>query len=221
MKIIHFEIGGKRHEMATLEDDDQSAICTKLIIENTCYPKIPWNEPPQIIVDLGGHTGEFSVINRIYFPDAEIHCYEPNPQLLECLDYNATRYGFHIHPVAVHPSQGGKGKLIGSEYGPVAYSLYKTARQTDEIIEVNLIPAASVVHKSNILKVDIEGREPEVIAEMDYQRIEVIYVEFHSMEDRIKLEKLLLPTHDLCQALINHRRQGELTYIRRNSIREQ
>src|SRR5690348_12078136 len=41
------------------------------------------------IVDVGANSGMFTIAARQFFPEAGIHCYEPNPYLAETLSFNA------------------------------------------------------------------------------------------------------------------------------------
>ena len=46
----------------------------------------------------------------------------------------------------------------------------------------------------------------------------VIYLEFHSADDRLWIDRLLADTHVLCSARIDHPHRGELAYVARRCL---
>lgn len=225
MKTIKFEVGGKFHSMV-IPDDDLSAVCAEDIINGKPYPFPDFFRTPAVVADLGGHAGEFSAMCRAIWPTSEVHCYEPNPALYPYLSENAAKFGFKVHPQGVGPNKT-KMRLRKSLFGTVAYSFLEREQQTGESIEVLVVSISSVMElHPNVLKLDVEGFEyPLLCYAREYDRpgdpgwglkdVEMLHVEYHTTEDRRRIDDLLIDSHDLWFARIQHKNQGELTYIRR------
>jgi FkbM family methyltransferase len=217
MQVIHFDFNGPR----TLVTNDHflSQQCAKDIIAGGSYPLPTWDYHPKVVVDLGGHAGEFSVMAKLRWPLAEVHCYEPNPEILPYCRENAAKYGFIIHPVAVDVKSR-KAMLHVSHYGTVADSLLERPKQTGHSVEVQTESASRIAIelKPDVLKLDIEGLEVPVLTMFDVSRIGLIYLEFHSAEDRWLIDDFLRPTHDVWHAKIGHAEQGEMMYIKKHTV---
>lgn len=215
MKTVNFEIAGKPYSMV-IPDDYLSEVCARDIIEGKSYPFPDWIKNPRVVVDIGGHAGEFSVLAKIMWPEATVHCYEPNPELISYLHENACRYGFEIHEYAVGCEWDEHAKLRVSGYGTVANSLIDRPNQTGAFINVRTIPASEIgLYKPDVMKVDAEGAEVGILTRLHLSDTELIYVEFHSEDDRFEIERIMKPTHHLFHARIGHKDQGELMYVRR------
>ncbi len=219
MKTINFEFNGP--QSMVIPDDHLSLDCAQNIITGRSYPLPTWERVPKVIVDIGGHAGEFSVIARCRWGKGpRIYCFEPNPELMPYLIANAEQYGFLIKEQAVglgHDVQ----ELRVSGYGSVANSLVERPNQTGETRSVNVIhPRIIAGLYPDILKIDCEGVEVEVLAGMGIglAKIQMIYVEFHRCPDRLAIEQLLGSTHDLWAARIAHREQGELFYAQKSIL---
>jgi len=220
MKTITFEVDDKKHNLFIL-DDYLSMDCAKNIITGKSYPFPEWfgkqHQQPKVVIDIGGHVGEFAAMARINWPKAEIHVFEPNPEVIPVLKLNAEIYDFKIYQMAVS-DKGGTTDLCISGYGSVANSIVDRPNQTGEKVTVNVADAKDLMRlKPNVLKVDAEGVEVQILGRMDLPSIELIYLEFHSEGDRLTIEQMLRPTHSLFHANIGHKDQGELMYVRRKT----
>lgn len=70
------------------------------------YPSMKDN-PPRLILDLGAHIGLATLCFKAEFPDAEIHCYEPDPENFELLRLNTEGlYQVFLHQEAVSSERG-------------------------------------------------------------------------------------------------------------------
>ena len=76
------------------------------------------------------------------------------------------------------------------------------------------------ITKIDVLKVDTEGCEIailEAIAEM-LPHVRVAYLEFHSEDDRKKLDEILGQTHVMVRATIYQLHRGEVTYVAKDAF---
>lgn len=218
MKTINFEINGKPYSLVT-GDDWLSELCASDIITGKSYPFPEWKVDPKVVLDIGGHVGEFSILAKIHWPKAEVHCFEPNPEIMGLLKENAVRYQFLVHECAVS-NFNGPAELKVSGYGAVANSLVSRPNQTCQAMTVEVMDAQLLVGwKPNVLKVDAEQVELTILDRMfpALGKIELIYLEFHTEEDRHIIDAMLRPTHSLFHAHIGHKDQGELMYVRRKT----
>lgn len=218
---LQFEFNGT-HEI-TVPATTLCIGCARDVIEGRSYP-LPVIDQSHVrcVVDLGAHTGEFTVMAALLWSQAQVHAYEPNPEILPFLRHNCQPFSnITIHPQAVNAS-GGLRKLYLSRLGSVAGSLVPGMCPNGEpataSLQVTSVPASEIsALKPDVLKVDIEGLEIEVLAAVreSLPEIERIYVEFHSEQGRKLLDRLLDRTHALTQGRIATAEQGELMYLRR------
>lgn len=220
MKIIDFELAGKKHSLLTL-DDANSQQCAAEILSGNSYPFPDWTPDPKVVLDVGGHVGEFSVAAKCIWPQAEVHCFEPNPKVQGILRENASQYKFHVHETAVSDFNGPVEYRI-SGFGSVANSIVERPNQTGKSVTVECMDAKLFMGwKPDVIKLDCEGVELTIIQRIlpDISVIGLLHVEFHTESIRRQIDDLMMPTHSLFNARIFHREQGELMYVRRDLIK--
>ncbi len=64
---------------------------------------------PETVLDVGGNIGLFALWAGVNFPQATIHVYEPNPELLDSLENNAKQVGATVYSEGM----GGPGRHWG------------------------------------------------------------------------------------------------------------
>src|SRR4051812_25069396 len=79
-------------EMTTISmpQDAGTRIAFKDIFLDDVYGLYRLESSVKTVLDIGAHVGLFSLCARNLFPDATIHAYEPNPDLAEHLQRNAS-----------------------------------------------------------------------------------------------------------------------------------
>jgi hypothetical protein len=79
---------------------------------------------------------------------------------------------------------------------------------------------SSRIADGSLIKIDTEGCEVEILESLSlhYEKLSLIYLEYHSESARRKIDQMLANTHSLLfsQALQLHR--GNVTYIANNAI---
>lgn len=221
MAVIEFEFNGDQRMV--IPDDDLSGCCAKDIIEGRSYPLPTWDCKPGCILDLGAHAGEFTVMARCRWPGARIVAYEPNPEIIPFLVENSRKYDFEVQAMAVG-TETKKVPLYRSKLGSVANSVIAGRPfHTNRSVIVPMARSRDVFfrYKPDVLKLDIEAMELPVLrdAEAFIRSIDIIYVEFHDAADRLALDQLLIPTHELWKATVHHRDRGEMMYVRKGTVR--
>jgi len=155
---------------------------------------------PRTIVDIGANVGLFALYMKMVDPDAVIHCFEPVPSTVALLAENVGGLaGVHIHPYALtkdpgqdtiylHGSNTGQNSLKRIEpNGQYAGSTTVPCRCAAQEID------ALRLGRIDVLKIDTEGCEVEILESLG-DRLEItdyVLLEFHSEEDRRRLDGLL------------------------------
>jgi FkbM family methyltransferase len=124
---------------------------------------------PRTIFDLGAYIGDTAVYFSHQYPRAEIHAFEPHPEIYELLVANTRELqNIHCHQMAV----GGTGGVLPLYHGGsrLGSSLHRRgeAHPNRTMVPVVSLPAAmrhTGTTAIDLLKFDIEGAEQEVFAD--------------------------------------------------------
>ncbi|GJM38829.1 MAG: hypothetical protein DHS20C19_21960 [Acidimicrobiales bacterium] len=197
----------------------------QVILDGQTYPIPPFVSDVQVILDVGANCGAASTYFADHFPDAKLYAFEPAAATFAILERNVERlpnvtafnFGLHDHDATV--------QLFGGVEDPATASVVQGREQTgeSETIEVKdagAWVAASGLDRIDILKVDTEGCEVEIfgqILDLVSATTKVVYLEYHSDEDRRTLDAMLSPSHKLVYGQ-NHLDTGELTYLSRRVV---
>ncbi|MCU0269248.1 MAG: FkbM family methyltransferase [Acidimicrobiales bacterium] len=194
----------------------------KTILAGETYPALPEVTDVTTILDVGANCGAASVFFARTYPDAVIHAFEPALEPYGFLVQNAERYP------SIRPHNFGlfdcdtEVELFHGKESPGASSIIRSDFTTDETERITLREArgwlaAEGIDRVDALKIDTEGCEVQVLRNLAelLPTIKVVYLEFHSADDRRTLHELLDPTHRLVvdRALVDW--TGELAYLRR------
>jgi hypothetical protein len=107
----------------------------------------------------------------------------------------------------------------------VTNSIIHNALSSDSQEEVQLV-AADVFTRSidmdrpDIIKIDTEGCEIPIINSIvdSFRNAKAVYLEYHSEDDRLKIDRLLCHTHVLFYGKIPHPHRGELVYVHNDAF---
>ena len=142
-----------------------------------CYRLGEVRASPATVVDVGGNVGLFSIVARQRFPDALIHCYEPNPALTEILNHN-------LFPLSVSVFS----EAVSDHAGTVRLKLRKNSLETsvsdDPFGELPMISLDTAVERCggrvDLLKLDCEGCEWSILENaVGLDAVKEITMEFH------------------------------------------
>jgi len=116
-------------------------------------------QPVRSVMDVGSHSGFFSLYARTRFPRATIHAYEPNPAMHPFLRTQAQTGRFEFFGEAVGATEG------RVNIAPAEDSVATTVRH-DDSGSVPMIPlraaSARLGGSVDLLKLDCEGSEWEL-----------------------------------------------------------
>jgi FkbM family methyltransferase len=194
-----------------------AAWTNRSILEGRTYPAIPFLEPVTTIFDVGANCGATSLFLAHHFPGATIHAFEPGRAAHELASANLA----HLPTVTVHHlglhSSNQRAELAVPEdlNGSV---LKRSSTDTIEVVELRSARdwvREQAIDAIDILKVDVEGCELAVLESLEpwLVRVQVVYVEYESRQDRRAIDALLAPSHELylVHGILD---QGECTYVR-------
>jgi FkbM family methyltransferase len=218
MQIVNVNFNGLHPFI--IPDGDLARCCLAEIVEGRSYP-FSMLSKPKVIVDIGAHVGEYTLMASLMWPGATVHAYEPCPDACEVLRENMKdRPNVVVHPCAVS-GKAGKQHLHYSGFGSVCHSLNADTLPdpTGKSIEVECVGAGDIAALApDILKVDCEGAEGDIFTEFwpeELAAIDRVHFEYHSDLLRRQICARLDLTHELAHAHILKRGLGEMTFDRK------
>jgi FkbM family methyltransferase len=178
----HFELPvglrvlGEKCELR-LPSDHGTRVAFLDILLDDCYGLRVLPEQVAGVLDIGAHAGLFSLAARIRFPKAQIHAYEPNPQMQPFLAHQAEVARFSFFSEAVGLSDGRVTLDIRED------SVHtRVVRDPHSIIKcASFSEAVSRLSKTPILvKLDCEGAEWEILRDtVAWRDIRYLTMEYH------------------------------------------
>jgi FkbM family methyltransferase len=154
------------------------------------------------IVDVGANQGMFIIAARQFFPTATIHCYEPNPQLLNTLYFNAQQLNATPYFEAVM-QEDCKVDLHFTDS-----DLATTASESISgiITGSSLKTIFSRIGAIDILKLDCEGSEWGLLADTEsWKQVKSLSMEYHLWgKANSKIEDIFIALKNINFELIHH-----------------
>jgi FkbM family methyltransferase len=176
-----------------------------------------YKKPDPVILDIGANVGAYAIWAFLKWPQATIHCYEPNPDNFSYLQQNLKNIHpdkkYRLYNVAV--GKPNKNKLYLGKHNCGECSLYQIGEQKDEYITVNTIPPTELL-KADIIKIDTEGSELDILRGVSLE-YDAIAIEFHSESDRRKIDNLL-KKYTAVHGFVRTRDKGVMSYLRNDLV---
>lgn len=149
------------------------------------------------VVDVGANVGGFALYARGWNPEAQVLCFEPNPQVLDMLRSNVgSETGIRVFPSALsdhdgeitlyqHPRNTGETSVSGRISGARAVGV--PVQRADTALK------EAGVKQIDVLKIDTEGSEVSILEGLGdlLQRTAVAMLEYHSEADRRRIDELM------------------------------
>ena len=150
------------------------------------------DKPDPVIIDCGANFGMSTVYWKLLYPDARITAFEPIAEYADLVRANVRRNNFtnvDVHTAALS-DHGGQETFFVSEDHSMAGSL--TERRTafgDAIHEITVDTvrlSEYITGPVDYLKLDIEGAEPRVLAEIEdkLKWVDQLTMEWHIDPDK-------------------------------------
>jgi len=151
--------------------------------------RLSFSSTPGCIFDLGSNIGLSAIYFRLKYPDANIYCFEPDPDNFRRLEYNTSNWAnVHIFPFAIWFSDGTIDFYVDPHTGNASSCRQRRLRQ--QKIAVQSRSLVSVVEEFgndgvDLLKFDVEGAEFEIFEAFHrFDSIHTIVGELHTNESR-------------------------------------
>jgi FkbM family methyltransferase len=129
------------------------------------------------ILDVGGNSGLFALLARHYFPEANIHCYEPNPVLLPVIQTNTSAFNIRVFPEGVGSTASRatmncegptlEGSTVPSDSGNITITALSQALER-------------IGGSVDLLKMDCEGAEWSILEDTtSLSKVRHLAMEYH------------------------------------------
>ncbi|MCC7309990.1 MAG: FkbM family methyltransferase [Sulfuritalea sp.] len=203
-----------------IPSDQPTGCLANEIFDQQCYAIPPWLADVATVIDIGANVGLAAAYFRTCHPQAAIHCFEPDAELLPLLEENAREItGCVVHPFGLHLADREDGFLAGRD-GSATGSPPGSRHSSGDVRSIRLkdaagaIAALGLVREIDILKVDAGAFGLPILQSLHtwLPKIRLIYIKFHSEASRKAIDALLDATHSLCRARIESPQRGLLTY---------
>ena len=197
------------------------------ILKGDNYPLLPLEHfKPSRIIDIGAHVGAAAIFFHHAYGNVPIYCFEPCQQSRDHLRLNtASLPGIEIFPFGLAGSPR-KARLFHGRLHSMQNSTHTSVEVSQENFEeIEILEAKEAlqdkVGPGTMLKIDTEGCEVEILKNLSpyIKDFSLIYMEYHSEEDRREIDTLLTPTHSLLFSSALQLHRGNVTYIANNAIK--
>ena len=158
---------------------------------------------PKLIVDAGANKGLVSVYYNLFWPDCEINCFEPNPELIPILKKNLqiNNVKFKVYNYAISNKDGYEYFNIHSNHQFSSLS----EKITEHKVKTINIESFFDNKRIDILKLDVEGAEERIINSIKKFNIDCIIGEIHhDMIDENQLIDMLSKNYNLKEPRWQH-----------------
>lgn len=179
----------------------------------------------RVIVDVGAHVGCAALYFATSYPRAAVYSFEPAQASYRFLEENCRQLpNIRCFPYGLHERDG----TLPLRYGATSsmqnsLSISPDTRAEGETVDLRRASAELRrlgLSEVSILKVDTEGCELPILRDLGewLPRTDILYLEYHSEEDRRALDELLAPHFHLCRARADRVHRGSNVYAARRLI---
>jgi FkbM family methyltransferase len=194
-------------------------------LTGTTYPKIPFLSAVERVLDIGANVGASAMFFASNYPAARIVALEPARQAFVLLACNTIHHpNIRVHNVGLY-DRTTRRTLYKGLPDSVTNSVVPNVLTGNVQEEIQLVAADAFVRqvgmeRPDIIKIDTEGCEIPIISTIleSFRNARAIYLEYHSDEDRLELDRLLSGTHLLVYGKIGSPHRGELVYVHRQAF---
>lgn len=137
------------------------------------------------VLDIGANVGAFARWAKQRWPNAKVHCYEPQPFNFSLLKMTIKHYDLQNvwpHEVGVSDKEGNL-TLYENGFNCGEWSLIKFDENGTREISVQIV-AASTLPDADFIKIDTEGVEPNILKGLldsgKLAKANAVVLEYHS-----------------------------------------
>jgi FkbM family methyltransferase len=188
--LVNFKCNTKEARMFIKSERTDLAMLTEIF----CFEayEIKREITSRLIVDGGANKGSAAIYFGLRYPDAKIHCYEPNAELIPILKKN-----IELNNINAYVFNEALGDKTGDSFFEINENhQYSKLSNKDTKFKVRVISLNEKYagQKIDILKLDIEGEEERVISSIDFDSLAIVVIiqEIHySMVNFEEIKKTL------------------------------
>lgn len=198
------DLNNRSWELFYLHKEGTIQTIDEIFKENPYQFKV--NNIKPFIIDCGSNIGLATIYFKILYPEAEIVCFEPDPNAYFVLDKNMKVN--NLKNVSLINAAVGAADSVINFYGQVhpdnpdtrgnsIIELWGKQRQEDQSVPVKCVKLSSYINKEvDFLKLDIEGAEQQVLCELadKLSLIKEMSIEYHhsdKMQDVNNLDSII------------------------------
>lgn len=177
----------------------------------------PFQSDSPVIFDIGANIGGFTRWANARWMNSQIVCFEPVKSNFGMLQKNTSDMKNVQLLNAGVGSDNRKQKIYYGKNNIGEASLFKGDQQVDDGEEVDIMSAAELP-PCHIMKIDTEGAEIEIIE--NYQHDPALYlIEYHSEENRLKIDDYFREEYILIDSKSNTPNYGLVKYALKSLIK--
>jgi FkbM family methyltransferase len=200
-------------------DNVDSALTSNLILRGATYPHLPFVTDVRVILDVGANCGATATWFSHLYPEATIYAFEPAAEPYKLLRANTDQFD-NVRAVnaGLYDADDERDLYHGADDSITGSILrrWDTAEDSEPIELRSAIGwyREAGLDRLDVLKVDTEGCEVPIFESLIelVPQVKVVYLEYHSEDDRHRLDELLGPTHTIFFGRIIGG-EGELAYV--------
>lgn len=155
------------------------------------------------VLDVGANCGSFAVWAAMRWPGSHVTSFEPHPETFKLLTENAGgRKDITLNNAALFPGGIKKAKFTSRYAGDGESTLEAYAADTfvdghqSFTYEVDVVDPTTLP-SYDVIKIDIEGGEGEVLANLDLSKTSLVLLEFQNRKNREMLRETLARDFDI------------------------
>ena len=193
----------------------------KKVIGGNEYRRYPPSfKEPVVVVDVGANVGAAAVMFKIRYPQATVFAFEPSPDMFAFLRQNVKAFsGIMALPVGLYQTDS-RAPLYTGHRSAVENSLFPNEATAADSQYAQLKKASGEflklgIDRISILKIDTEGAELPILNDIEnwLDKTELIFIEYHSEEDRLGIDRMLSPHFILADFAFDSVHRGRMTYL--------
>jgi|HubBroStandDraft_5_1064220.scaffolds.fasta_scaffold66070_2 FkbM family methyltransferase len=177
LNIRSVRIGRKRVEINFPKAEEEAQVweLAKLCFID-CYYLSRVRQPVSTVLDIGANLGFFALAARQAFPNAKIHCYEPNQDLEPLLSVHCSAADAEYFVAAVGASSG---RISLHRKGNSLHSV-SCASPNGGTEQVAFTEAVARLGTVDLLKLDCEGAEWDIFSNpRPWANVRQVTMEYH------------------------------------------
>lgn len=154
------------------------------------------------IVDVGANQGMFLIAARQFFPGATIHCYEPNPHLIDTLSFNAK----HLNATPYFEAVMQEDCKVDLHFTESDLATTTSESLGGNVTGSSLTTLIKRIGGIDILKLDCEGAEWGLLTNTEsWKQVKSLSMEYHSWgKANSKVEDLFQLLNSIHFKLVHH-----------------